>query len=67
MIHACIRPPSGVKVSKNMTDFSHSLTNQMIKGDQATAAHQYAIAILNYGNAWNQVIHFTYQMPLGRH
>jgi hypothetical protein len=25
MIHACIRPASGVKVSKNMTDFSHSL------------------------------------------
>jgi hypothetical protein len=25
MVHACIRPPSGVKVSKNMTDFSHSL------------------------------------------
>jgi hypothetical protein len=27
MIHACIRPPSGVKVSKIMTDFSHSLTD----------------------------------------
>jgi hypothetical protein len=28
MIHACIRPSSGVKVSKNMTDFSHSLSLQ---------------------------------------
>jgi hypothetical protein len=25
MVHACIRPSSGVKVSKNMTAFSHSL------------------------------------------
>lgn len=43
------------------------VTNQMIKGDQAAAAHQYVIAILHYWNAWNQVIYFTYQMPLGRH
>jgi len=28
MIHACIRPPSGVKVSKIMADFSHSLSLQ---------------------------------------
>jgi hypothetical protein len=31
MIHACIRPPSGVKVSKNMTDFSHSLSRGCVK------------------------------------
>ncbi|MGA2787486.1 MAG: hypothetical protein ABSF60_08155, partial [Verrucomicrobiota bacterium] len=35
--------------------------NLMLKGDQAAATHQYAIAVLFYGSAWKQMINFTSQ------
>ena len=57
----------GITPGGGYSILSPYVADQMIKGDQAAAAHQYTVAILYYGNVWNNVIHPSYHRPHNFH